>query len=141
MVACIPFFAAAQPRGVNTITVHGMTLSQIDDSLNAKGFQIAKIEGDVITTKPRQYYSVEDERRKDHASIVIMVKPSGGDVAISAMYTYDELETKILGPHEQTGKPTRVENGYTKGSYMRRAFEYLNDFAKSLNNNLSYTRQ
>ncbi len=136
-----PFLSIAQPKGVNAIVVHGVSLSLADDSLNAKGFQIDKIEGETLVTKPKLYVSEESDTKKEHASIVLTVKGSGADIIISAMYSYDEFKKEILGPHSQSGKLTIVENGYTKGSYMRRAFDYMNDFAKSLGNNISYVKQ
>jgi hypothetical protein len=136
----LPVFIFAQPKGVNTIIVHGVSFSLVDDSLNAKGFEIDKLDSVSLTTKSKQYYSIETDSKKDHGNIVITVTMKGTDAIITARYTYDELETKVLGTHTQSGKPTTVENSYSKTSFMRRAFDYMDDFAKSLGGTVSYER-
>jgi hypothetical protein len=136
----LPFFGFSQPKGCNAIVLHGVSFSQIDDSLNARGFQIDKLDSISLTTKSKEYYSSESGNKKDHASIVLSVRIKGNDATLTALYTYDENENSVLGAHTQSGKPTRVENIYSKGSFMRRAFDYMDGFAKSLTSNISYTR-
>jgi hypothetical protein len=136
----LPFFGLSQPKGCNAIVLHGVSFSQIDDSLNARGFQIDKLDSVSLTTKSKEYYSSESGNNKEHAGIVLLIRMKGNDATLTALYTYEELQNSVLGAHTQSGKPTRVENMYSKGSFMRRAFDYMNEFAKSLTSNISYTR-
>jgi hypothetical protein len=140
LLCMLPAFAFAQPKGANAITVHGVSFSQVDDTLNARGFQIDKLDTAGLTTKSKQYYSEEGDSKSNHANIVITVQVKGSDAIFTALYTYEE-QTKVFGAHSQVGKPTVVENIYSKGSYMRRAFDYMDGIAKSFGGAVSYSRR
>jgi uncharacterized protein YodC (DUF2158 family) len=126
------------PKNAIKIMVTGVSMETMGDSLRSRGFEIQSSSLDSIVTKYKEYYVKKTASKKVIALISIKVKRSGDGLEVSAKYQYDEthLQAFVIGMGH--GDPAMVVNEYTKGSYMHRAFDYMDDFARSFGKETTY---
>ena len=143
LLLLIPAFSFSQdiPKKSNTILIKGVQYSTIINALLDKGFTIEKSDS-VYKTAQTNYMNWKMPNGKesiDDWCIIVRVK---NDTAIikGKWYSYIGL-TRHLGESKKEPGPGDIYDAeYTWGA-NKKIFESLNDFAKKLNGEITYTKQ
>jgi hypothetical protein len=142
-ILLIPVFlfamAHGQQKGDNTIIVKGIPFEQIIGMLLADKYLIDHESDSEIVTKPIEFTEQKSQSMKKYSIVMdIKYKESSKVASISGKYNYSILINNIFGPTVNGADFKPIANLESKSSYIRKSFNVMDNFAKSLKGQITY---